>query len=209
MKTLFFISAVSLLNATTIFIDSNAFGTTNTSLHATVNLSGTLHPNPGWAAPLAGSVWISYGPTGDHSDPGYFSPANGTLVTFTTQFTLSGLITGANLTVLADDATSVVLNGHTLIAANAFPGPKCSSVPIGCLVSTEGVFGFAALSPYLVDGTNTLSFGVLQVAGSSYGVDFAGHVDDATPEPATLGLIGGGLLALATLRRKIMLRRWK
>jgi hypothetical protein len=201
MKTLLFISAVSLLNATTIFIGSDAFSTTNNSLHATVDLSGTLHPNPSWAAPLPGSEWISYGPTGDHDDPGYFSPANGTLVTFTTQFTLSGLITGVNLTVLADDSTSVVLNGHTLIAAHTSPGSKCSGVAIGCLVSTEGVFGFAALSPYLVDGTNTLSFGVLQVAGSSYGVDFAGKVDDGTPEPATLALISGGLLGLAVLRR--------
>jgi hypothetical protein len=66
------------------------------------------------------------------------------------------------------------------------------------------VFSFSALSPYLVDGTNILSFGVLQLNGSSFGLDFAGSVTDntATPEPAPLAVIGGGLVALAILRRR-------
>lgn len=189
-------------NATIIYVDSDALTTTDSSSFATVDLTGTLHPNPRWAAPLAGSDWISYGSTGDHSDPGFFSPPDRTLVTFTTQFTLSGAITGASLKVLADDSTSVVLNGHTLIAADTQPGRKCSNNPVGCLVSTEGVFTFAELDPYLVDGSNTLSFGVVQVAGSSFGVDFAGSVDDATPEPATIAFIGAGLIALAAVRRR-------
>jgi hypothetical protein len=193
--TLFCITA----NATVIYLDSSDGSTTNNSGHATVNLTGTLHPNPGWAAALAGSDWISYGSTGDQSDPGYFSPANGTLVTFTTTFVLTGAITAATLTVMADDSTSVVLNGHTLAT-----GSTCSNTPIGCLASTDGVFSFASLSPYLVDGTNTLSFGVLQVHGSSFGLDFAGSVTDntATPEPAPLAIVGAGLLVLSV-------RRWR
>jgi hypothetical protein len=205
MKTLLFLLVVSFAaRATTIYVDSDAFSTTNNSGHATVDLSGTLHPNPGWAPALPGSDWISYGSTGDHSDPGYFSPPDGTDVTFTTHFTLSGAITGASLVVLADDSTSVILNGHTLIAADLKPGTRCSNDPVGCLVETEGVFTFAELSPYLIDGSNTLSFGVVQVAGSSFGLDFAGSVSDRaeTPEPATVGFIGCGLLALGTLRRR-------
>ena len=198
--TLFSISA----NATVIYLDSGAATTTNNSGHATVNLTGTLHPNPSWGSALAGSDWISYGSTGDHSDPGYFNPANGTLVTFTTTFVLTGAITAATLSVMADDSTSVVLNGHTLATANTTRGSTCSNTPIGCLASTEGVFSFASLSPYLVDGTNTLSFGVLQVHGSSFGLDFAGRVTDntATPEPAALALVGVGLLLLSV-------RRWR
>src|SRR5208282_2095494 len=112
MKTIFCLVVLSIAaNATTIYLDSEASNTINNSGHATINLSGVLHPNPSWATPLPGSEWISYGSTGDHGDPGYFSPADGTLVMFTTQFTLSGEITAAILKVMADDSTSVILNG--------------------------------------------------------------------------------------------------
>jgi hypothetical protein len=204
MKQLLCLACFALAaKATIVSFDSNAQDTTNSTGFATVNLSGDLHPNPAWAAALPDSDWISYGSTGDHSDPGYFSPPDGTLVTFTTDFTLSGAITGGSLKVLADDTTSVILNGHKLIAADLRPGSKCANDPIGCLLSTEGVFTFAQLAPYLVDGVNTLSFGVVQVAGSSFGLDFAGKVDDdATPEPATVAFIGAGLVFLFSLRRR-------
>jgi hypothetical protein len=209
MKTLLCLALLSVAaKATVVYIDSEAANTTNNSGHPTVGLTGQLLPNPGWATALPDSDWISFGATGDHSDRGYFSPPDGTVVTFTTRFTLAGAITGASLDVLADDSTSVILNGHQLIAADLKPGTRCASAPIGCLTSTEGVFTFAELSPYLVDGTNTLSFGVVQVAGSSFGLDFAGMVDDGpqtqteTPETATIAFIGGGLVVLALLRRR-------
>jgi hypothetical protein len=204
MKLLFCLACVALAaNATIVYVDSDALDTTNSTRFDTVDLSGTLLPNPAWAAALPGSDWISYGPTGDHNDPGYFSPPDGTLVTFTTEFTLSGAITGGSLKVLADDSTSVILNGHKLIAADLKPGSKCSNDPVGCLLSTEGVFTFAQLAPFLVDGVNTLSFGVVQTGGSSFGLDFAGKLDDgATPEPATVAFIAAGLMVLASLRRR-------
>src|ERR1700722_14935069 len=89
-------------NATIIFVDSEASNTINDSGMRPVDLTGALHPNPKWAHALPGSDWISYGPTGDHDDSGFFSPVKGTLVTFTTDFTLSGAITGARLDVFAD-----------------------------------------------------------------------------------------------------------
>lgn len=204
MKQLLCLACFALAaNATIVSFDSNAQDTTNSTRFGTVDLSGNLHPNPAWAGAFPGSDWISYGSTGDHEDPGYFSPPDGTLVTFTTEFTLIGAITGGSLKVLADDSTSVYLNGHKLIAADLRPGGKCASDPIGCLLSTEGVFTFAELAPFLVDGVNTLSFGVVQTGGSSFGLDFAGKVDDgATPEPATAAFIGAGLIVLAALRRR-------
>jgi hypothetical protein len=43
----------------------------------------------------------------------------------------------------------------------------------------------------------------VQVGGGSFGLDFAGSVNDgSTPEPMTVALIGAGLVALATLRRR-------
>lgn len=204
MKQLFCLACFTIAaNATIVYVDSDALTTTNSTKLATVDLSGMLHPNPAWATALPASDWISFGSTGDHSDPGYFSPPDGTLVTFTTEFTLSGQITGGSLKVLADDSTSVILNGHKLVAADKRPGKKCSNEPIGCLISTEGVLTFAQLAPYLVDGVNTLSFGVVQVGGSSFGLDFAGRVDDtATPELATVAFLGAGLAVLALLRRR-------
>ncbi|MFZ3217261.1 MAG: PEP-CTERM sorting domain-containing protein [Candidatus Acidiferrales bacterium] len=190
--------------ATTASADSTQLA----SSAATTNNSGSatqvISPNPAWAAPLAGSSWISYANTGDPSAPGFIVVPNGTAVTFTQTFELEGAITGATLDVLADDTTAVWLNGMELAAANLGGSyPTCSSLPIGCLTGTMGVFDFAELQPYLVDGTNTLSFVVYQEAGSSYGLDYAGTV--TTPEPGTLLLLGSGLFGIAlTSRRKLL-----
>jgi hypothetical protein len=211
MKTLLFLTSLALLttmaDASTVYIASNALSTSNNSGDPTVDLTGGVPPNPAWAPALFASDWISYGPTGSASDPGYFAPANGTDVTFSTQFFLSGVITGGVVRVLADDTTSVTLNGHLIVTGDMTPGAACAAGPIGCLTSTEGILTFAELEPYLVDGENTLSFGVVQVAGSSYGLDFDGvfHTtsDPApTPEPATLGFMGAGLMILAAVRKR-------
>jgi hypothetical protein len=175
--------------------------TTNSSSSATQVIS----PNPAWAGPLAGSSWISFANTGDPSVPGFILVPNGTAVTFADTFNLVGSITGANLDVLADDTTSVWLNGVELASGNLGGSyPTCSSLPIGCLTSTMGVFDFAELQPYLVDGTNTLSFVVYQEAGSSYGLDYAGTVT-TTPEPGSLLMLGTGLMGIAlTAKRKLL-----
>ncbi len=183
--------------------DSNALDTTaNNSGFGTVDLTGPQNPNPEWAPALPDSDWISYGTTGDPCDPGYFTPPDGTVVTFTTLFDVTGVIADASLTVLADDTTSVILNGHTLFAADLTPGPFCARAAIGCQVSTEEVFTLTELAPYLVNGANELSFGVVEVGANSFGLDFSGTVDPApTPEPATAAFLAAGLIALAIWRR--------
>jgi hypothetical protein len=205
MKFLLWITTIASLSitahASTIYILSDALDTTNDSSSPTMDITR----NPTWAPAFAGTEWISYGPTGSHSEPGYFSPPNGTIVTFTIEFTLTGAILGGRLRVLADDTTSVVLNGKTLMAPDLTLGSACAASPIGCVTSSEGVFDFAALSPYLKDGINTLSFAVSQLHGSSFGLDFKGTVrtDPAeTPEPSAWAIIAGGLLCLAVLRKR-------
>lgn len=186
-------------NADSTSIDSSAANTSNNSGSSTQNITS----NPAWAAPISGSNWVSFANTGNPSTPGFTVLPNGTNVTFSQTFDLSGTITSATLFVLADDTTSVVVNGTTVFAG-ALGGsyPTCSSVAIGCLVTTEGTFNIA---PYLVDGMNTISFDVYQEAGSSYGLDYAATITTA-PEPGVLMLLSSGLVGLGFLkpRRRLL-----
>jgi PEP-CTERM motif-containing protein len=182
-------------SATTTTNNSIALGLPNAG--ATENIVG----NSAWAAPLAGSSWVSYTTSGS-TGAGFFSPANGTAVTFSETFSLSGPVTSAYLDVLADDTATVILNGVTIYNANLGGSyPTCSSLPIGCLTPTEGMFNTAQLAPYLNDdGSNTLSFVVYQEAGSSFGLDYAGGVTVKTPEPGSLLLLGAAFAGLALLK---------
>ena len=176
--------------------NSVALGITNAG--ATQDIIG----NAAWAGPLPGSSWISFTTTGDTSNSDFYTVPNGTAVTFAESFTLNGPITSAFLDVFADDTTSVVINGTTLYSANLTGNyPTCSSIAIGCLTSTEGIFNTAQLLPYLnANGMNTIDFTVYQQAGSSFGLDYAGSITTATPEPGTLLLLGAAVFSLALLK---------
>lgn len=185
-----------LSSASTTSNDSVSEGVTNAG--ATQNIVG----NAAWAAPLTGSSWVSFADTGSTSDPGFYTVPNGVSVDFQDTFSLSGAISSAYLDVLADDTVSVIVNGTTIYGANLGGSyPTCSSIAIGCLSSTEGMFNTGQLMPYLnANGMNTIDFVVYQEAGSSYGLDYAGAITTATPEPGTLLLLAAGFVGLLALK---------
>ena len=192
--------------ADTVNIASSATETTNNSGSATQNING----NTLWAAPFAGSSWVSNGNTGYQYAPGFTVVPNGYMVAFSDTFTLGGPVTAASLFVMADDTASVWLNGNLIYAA-ALGGsyPVCSSTVIGCLNGTTGEFTLSDFDNYFVNGANTLTFDVYQENGSSFGLDYKGSFTTdppvGTPEPGTTVLLGAGLLGAALLSRKFAL----
>src|SRR5262245_18173365 len=204
-----FVAALALAATTMVpaFAGTITFASSTSTANDSVSPTQVITKNPSWFGPLPGSDWISYTNSGDPTLPGYVQVPNdapGAGVTFTQTFTLTGNeIVDVGLTVLADDTASVVLNGFTLMAASTGPNfATCSEVPIGCLELTKGEFTFADLQPHLILGENTLAFTGRQANSSSYGLDYAGFATTATPEPASMALIGSDLVGVAVLSRR-------
>jgi hypothetical protein len=181
-----------------VFFGSDGGAGETNSIGDTVAIS----KHPGWANPYADTSWVSYANTGDPSSPGYTVSPNGQVVSFYDSFFLPSAtdVTGW-LRVMADDSAGVYLNG-TLLMAEASqignPYSTCSNTPIGCLDSTAVVLN---LTPLLQQGNNSLLFNVAQRNGSSLGLNYFGEVNQV-PEPASMILIGTGLIGIAARARK-------
>jgi PEP-CTERM motif len=183
----------------TLTSDGTAVDADETNSAALATLAIT--PYPGWAAPLPGSSWVSYtqsgGPANAAGQPPVVVP-NNTIVSFFDFFTTTGAMTGS-ITVLADDSTSVLLDG-VLLFPEAPPNTysQCSDVPIGCVTTTSQVIALNVLSA----GVHTLRFDVAQRAEVAFGLNYAGSISDV-PEPTSMLLLGTGLLGLtARVRRR-------
>jgi hypothetical protein len=194
----------SLLVVYTTHADSINLASVGTAANSQqTNSNGTTYaiaPNSAWAPALAGSSWVSFGLTGNTNAPGFYVVTNGTVVSFFDVFNVSGTPSGGTLSVMADDSAGVLLNGVSLMGEASTTGNKyvtCSDFGIGCVKPTT----FDLPGSDLHTGLNTLEFQVGQRGGSSYGLDYAGSVNDpvATPEPASVSLMAFGLMMLTGL----------
>lgn len=154
-----------------------------------------LVPNSAWHTP-SGTTWVSPWPSGDPSLPGFFSPANGTTVTFGHDFKLPDnfVVTGSTLVVLADDTATGFINGVQIFPAGTVQLPHCTNPP-GCTLSTMWTGNVPAV--LFQAGWNKLEFAVPQLYGESFGANWKLTVEgNSVPEPGTFALMGAALIGL-------------
>ncbi len=140
-----------------------------------------------WAGPVGSSSWVGINPK-DYPGGGHIEP-NSTY-TYTTSFTATSN-EELTLTVLADDTTSIMLNGKVVVPPSSFMGAAhcVNGLPTCTTTDTVSFGGFT-------DGLNTLTFGVDQLFLNATGLDYSGNLA-VTPEPSSLLLLGSGLTGMA------------
>jgi hypothetical protein len=201
-----FLLASASLRASTIQIASDLVNESNNRTSANV----FIVPNPAWAVAPAGAGWISYADTGN--DAGAFSPPDSAVTpwaVFTQDFFLPGAVNTGSVRVWADDTASVTLDGSPMgPPADLTLGSACAAGSIGCLPNAFADISLNGLS----QGEHSLTFSVYQLGGGPFGLLYSGSVDSTdlsvenpspAPESKTFLLLGGGLLALAFVLRRL------
>lgn len=147
-----------------------------------------------WQTPSGGASWVT-----DAVTASGIQKTNGTTSTFTQSFFLPYGTNTGSVTVWADDTARVWLN-NTLIF-DFFDGPNstCQMGVIGCLPQFGGTVSLDGLNA----GTHVLTVEALQTNGGPFGALWIGSVTSVPDGGMTLMLLGGALIGLETLRRKL------
>jgi len=194
------IMATSVAIATMVTFSSDTLSESN-------NITGNnvcLVPVSAWAVPSPGVCWISFSNTGE----GGWSPPNtvhGVPTAFFTENIFLPYSTNIGWAELfADDTADIYLfnnlypGGLMLWDAPTTPDAHCITGRPGC-EPWEGLT-LSLGSTQWAQGQNRLVLAAYQYWGDGFGVMYRGEVE-STPDPATMVLVGFGLVGLGVFRR--------
>lgn len=161
--------------------------------------------NPTWNPVLAAdplAKWIGKGFTAENPNAGPGAGADGVTAIYAIDFTIDVLAWDSvylDFTYLVDDALGDANSMGLFVNFSPVPGSTDLAPPANYI--SQQAFPTFDISSLVSTGTNTLYIYVNDSGGGGSGINFNAKIN-VVSEPAALGVLGIGLLALGALRRR-------